>query len=169
MTRWTHYWTRPTVDDHRTRSRNPGSRTGVLDHTASNLFGPRMGKVESANAKVQPGDAVYCINYSQRESRVLGRLIVGGVVGQRAANTFMAPEPAWPARWHLLALAGSAMPMQFDTTVALDDVKRIEFVVSGGVAAPKLVNGWPDRQTFRGVREISANSAMLFDRALRIA
>jgi hypothetical protein len=100
---------------------------------------------------------------------VLGRLIVDRIVDQRTAAKELPYQP-WFADDHLMAVKTKRTAMRFDVTLPLSVVRKLEFVSKAGIVLPKLTAaGTPDRQTFRGVREITNSTAAIFDRALGLA
>ena len=167
MTNWMHYWSDPTVRFHEHAVAAGDCGYSKLDHTASNMFGKLAGGFDVNDAKVQPGDVVYCLTSARGKVRLLGKLIVGRVVNQRAADGALKPLCVFPAKWHLLARAGTATSLRFDLALSISDVKKIEFISNGNVVGPKFVDGFPDKQTFRSVRELTARSASLFDASLK--
>jgi len=132
----------------------------TLSHCASNSFLARG---------VSSGDRIYVISNHSGRFFVLGRLIVDRIVDQSTAEKLLPFDP-WLADDHALAVIGTEMVMQFDVTVPLPDVCRLEFIAKSGIVYPKLTaSGVPDRQTFRGVREVTDSTAALFDRVLGLA
>lgn len=149
---WTHYWQRSTFLEEQARP------LGLLEHAGSNLFRQRG---------VQADDTVFVISCFGGTFYVIGKIVVEHVVDRRAAAQALSYDP-WDAADHLLAKPGTASPPRFDRVVSMDKVRDLEFLSGGTVVYPKfLPSGLPDRQTFRGVREVSASTAKLLDQTLR--
>ena len=153
MTLWTHYWRTVTAKDSERWRREEGDST-PLRVASGNLFVQRG---------VAAGDTVYAITYSMTGLRVLGRMVVGEIVDRKTARKRLGREP-WDATQHLMPVDRGATPLRFDAVVPSRRLKDVEFVSDGVVRGPLLTgDGVPDRQTFRGVREITRTTANLFD------
>lgn len=98
---------------------------------------------------------------------LLGRIEVGAILGQEQAEATMG-EALWIAEEHVLARSGTENPMRFKREVPLEVAKRLRFMGGQGPAlAPQLDSeGVLDRQTMRGVRELTASSAAELDRMI---
>ena len=152
MNNWTHYWRQATVEDI-----DLMNLSDPLDHSASNMFLKRG---------VKQGDRVYVISCFDGDFYVVGRLIVDQVVDQRTAQRSLPYEP-WHAEDHILTRPGTRTPLRLNATVPMKDVRRLQFISQRGVGYPKFTpKGVPDPQTFRGVRQITDDTAKLFDRTL---
>ena len=151
MANWTHYWQKETMLD------PVGMASGPLDHTASSSFRDRG---------VSPGDRVYVISCYGGAFYVVGRLIVDRIVDQQTAARELPYDP-WEAADHILTEPSTRSPQRSDVTLPMVEVQKLEFISSSGLKYPKFAaNSLPDRQTFRGVREITDSTATTFDRAL---
>lgn len=154
MTRYfTHYWTNSTWNY--ARSEHP---TGLIDHTAGNLFAKRG---------TQVSDHVYMVTVIQGQLFVLGKLVIGeiGDVETIARQLGSAPDDLWVARDHILA--SYATPREFDCCVSGELTKQLRFQFGDTTKGLKFDS--PDRintQTLRGVRELSVESAHLLDSLL---
>jgi hypothetical protein len=154
MAYWTHYWTNKTVEE------NGG--LGTMGHTADNIFVKRG---------VRPEDVVYVVTNIQGTVHLIGRLVVDQVLDQWGAEQFFG-EPVWQATDHLIARKPLSK-CRNDVSVPHDKLSEIEFITADGTtdlkfdqrngADPRAV----DRQTLRGVREITASTAGLFDSLLK--
>lgn len=152
MANWTHYWQRSTMLDEAS-----SAVPAALKHSASNSFLARG---------VATGDRIYVISNHSGKFFLIGRLIVDRIVDQATATKYLGFD-LWDADDHALAVQGTEMTMRFDVTIPLAEVRRLEFVSKSGLSYPKLTgSGVPDRQTFRGVREVTDKTAVVFDRGL---
>jgi hypothetical protein len=106
MSFFTHYWTKRTWD---ATDRSSGQR---LNHAAGNLFRKR---------NVCAGDTVYAISAEDGQLRLIGRLRVGRILGQRAAERVM-QKTLWPARDHCIAEPGSATKIH--SNLVLRELRR---------------------------------------------
>ena len=151
MANWTHYWQKATLFDSMNLSLTK------LDHTASNIFRDRG---------VSPGDRVYVISCIGGKFYVLGRAVVDRIVDQNTAARNLPYRP-WEASDHILTKPATRTALTFNTTLPMSQVKDLEFISSRGLTYPKFTDkGLPDRQTFRGVREVTDSTAAIFDKAL---
>jgi hypothetical protein len=158
MAYWTHYWKNKTVFEREQQKRI----TDDLAHTADDVFVLRG---------VQLGDVVYIVTVLEGTMHVLGRLVVDDVLDQQRAEKFFG-EPVWPAADHLIAKP-PVSECRYDVSVPYGRLNEVEFITSKGTdvvkfdqrdgADPHAV----DRQALRGVREITASTAGLFDALLR--
>lgn len=142
---FTQYWTNETwkVEADRFEGR-------PLDHTASNEFVQRG---------VRPGARLYVVTNIRGRLLVAGRIGVGRIVGQREAQRAIGYK-VWDASDHILP--SSSTTFRFGRRVPVDVARRLRF---GTLAAPLVVdaNGRIDKQTLRGVRRITPESAALLD------
>ena len=158
VTYWTHYWKNQTVENR--EQREPG--TGGLGHTADNSFKKRG---------VKPGDSVYVVSVPEGKVQLIGLLVVDRILNQRQINSYFGEE-VWVAADHLVAREPVA-ECRFDVFVPVRDLGKINFITAKGLdgikfdqrvgANPKTV----DRQTLRGIRKITADTAALFESLLR--
>jgi hypothetical protein len=155
VTAWTHRWTREQVSSE--EQNLPAS--GLLDHTAGNTFCQRG---------VVAGDAVYIITFYEDDLRVIGRLTVDDVVDRRTAVRRLREKRLYRASDHVLASAGTATGYHFDAIVPRSKIGNIEFIKVDGKKSGVKYNrtGRVEQQTFRGVREITAATAKIFDGVL---
>lgn len=149
MAFWTHYWQRDTFLD------SEANQPMDLDHIASNLFRLRG---------VAPGDEVFVISCFGGKFFVVGRIVVDSIVDQSTAVRALGPS-LWVASDHILAKPGTVRRARFNRALPMDEVEKLQFISNAGVIYPKfLPSGLPDRQTFRGVRQISESSAAVLRR-----
>src|SRR5215471_5970457 len=130
-------------------------------HTASNLLRKRG---------VKPGDFIYGWSFNDGKLYIIGRMQVGRFVTQREADALYksAEDWAWEATDHVFAKPGTATPMTFNKVVPPNLVRKLSFLdPTGEVKSPKFIaNGKADPQTFRAVRELTPETAVLLDRLL---
>jgi hypothetical protein len=107
---------------------------------------------------------VFVITCIAGDFYVVGKIVVDRVVNETTAAKKLPYKP-WHASHHLLARPGAIMRTRFDVTVPMSEVRRLEFVSGAGTMSPKfLPTGLPDRQMFRGVRQLTDQSAGILGR-----
>lgn len=149
---FTHYWKNSTWKNAR-RVSAPGE---PLTHVADNKFVERG---------VEPGDFIYVVTVMDGELYLLGRLEVGKICDFDEAVSALGTEDLWEASDHVI-VSGST-PKHFDLVVPSDVTKRLEFVSGNSTTPLKFSSlGHLDRQTLRGVRELTPGSAAELDRLL---
>src|SRR5437667_2349855 len=150
---FTHYWANDTWDQNSHLEGKP------LRHTAGNLFHSRG---------VAVGDYVYVVTVMSGRLLLLGRIEVGAILGQDQAEAALGGV-LWDADDHIIAKAGSENPRRFRREVSIEVAKGLRFLGGEGPArTPQLdSNDSLDRQTMRGVRELTASSAALLDSLIR--
>lgn len=151
---FTHYWTSRTCAS----LKAGGSEGDLLDHTAGNNL-RRKG--------ISPGDAVYVVSLLRGQFVLVGKLEVDRVCDTHEAARIMGvhPEHMWDAEDQLLA--ASATAMTFDRMVPLDLTEQLRFLTSNGPQPPFFESpGHLDKQTIRGLREITPESAVMLDSLL---
>lgn len=134
MTDWLSYWLPDTFERERGR---------LLNHSASEQFG-----------KVQAGDTVWFVTIADGYLRLIGRLEVDKVVGQREAERILRTQDLWPARYHLIAKTGR--------------MTRASSLDISGIALELRFEGRVDRlkpdykgQSFQTMRRLTPASAMV--------
>jgi hypothetical protein len=148
---FTHYWLNQTWEQN--RKCTPDGE--LLNHIAGNLFQERG---------IQTGDIVYVVSVIKGLLYVCGKLIVEKICGTDEAADILGYD-LWSAKEHIIAAA--ATPMNFNLKVPLKLTRQLIFV-SGKVNKPlkfKAPN-YLDQQTLRGVRELTAESAVELDSLL---
>ena len=152
---FTHYWRNEVVSWHEREIAENRLPNG-LDHTAGNLFsGRRVGR----------GDLVYVVTVFGGRLRVLGRLEVDDLLGQSEAQR-RAGYALWEADDHIMARPGTVRPIRFDVELDATSAAGLRFVTAQGDVAPVMEGDLLDRQTLRGLRELTRESALVLDRAL---
>ena len=139
MTDWLSYWLPDTFERERGRP---------LNHAASEQFG-----------KVDTGDTVWFVTIRDGYLRLIGRLEVDKVVGQREAERILRTQDLWPARYHLIPKSGT--------------ISRATSIDISGIALELRFEGTVDRlktgykgQAFQSMRRLTPASAMLLRREL---
>lgn len=156
MRYFTYYWNREQF----LRSRDEFDKEGVTyqtDYTGGSGFTER---------KVAPGDVLYLLNWHEGELSLLGRMTVDRIVGRAEAAAELGD--VYDAAEHVLAKPGTATFEVFDAVISgenTEDLDAIGFLTSDGtIATPKRnADGAVEPQTFRNVREVTEDTAALFD------
>ena len=150
---FTHYW-----DEETCRWQEEDASGKPFQHTASNVFEKRG---------VEPGDFVYGWSFSGGKLFLIGRMKVDRFVSQREADALYKDVGgvAWKSRDHVITQSGAATPMHFNRIIPPSLISRLTFLgPTGQVNSPKY---FPNRkvnpQTFRGVRELTQQCALLLD------
>ncbi len=96
---------------------------------------------------------------------VMCRLEVGRVCGFEEAASILGTRDLWDAEDHIVA--ARTEPKRFDLAVPLETTRRLRFVSGKKTKELKFgPTGGLNRQTLRGVRELSPDSAAELDRLL---
>jgi hypothetical protein len=97
--------------------------------------------------------------------QLIGKILVDQVVDEDEAKRQLGPD-VWEAPDHLLARE-PVCRYRFDVFIPIGMLTQLEFVHNGGTLSLKFDReGNVDRQTLRGLREITASTAGLFDSLL---
>jgi hypothetical protein len=155
MSFWTQYWTPATVDREKAGIED-GDYDDKFDHTAGNMFRKRG---------VAAGDVVYVVSLIKGTIHIIGRMVVNKIVDQAEAERERGPD-LWEADDQILAKQPSSR-LRFDVVVPAERLNELEFVNKKGTL-PLAYNrhGGVDQQTLRGLRELTASTAGLFDSLL---
>ncbi|HPU39093.1 MAG TPA: hypothetical protein PLS63_05930 [Microthrixaceae bacterium] len=164
MRNFTFQWTRDQYDADLAELEETGS-TSVIDNT----FGSGFMALGVGN-----GDAIYVVNWHEGELSVLGRFVVDRVLDRVMARKEFGDD--FDGEELVVSQDGRVTYEVFDAVLngpELDDedddmIGLIEFVTEGGdIEAPaRAGDGSVDPEAFHGVREISADTATLFDELL---
>lgn len=163
MRNFTFQWTREQYDADLAELEETGS-TSVIDNTFGSGF-MALG--------VGSDDVVYVVNWHEGELSVLGRFTVDRVLDRVMARKEFGDD--FDGEELVVAQDGRVTYEVFDAVLngpELDDedddmIGLIEFVTEGGVEAPaRADDGSVDPQAFHGVREVSTDTAALFDELL---
>jgi hypothetical protein len=133
-----------------------------MGHTADNVFRQR---------RVRPGDVVYVVTNIGGTVHLISRLDVDQILDQREAERFFG-ERVWDAADHLIARKPLSR-CRYDVTIADDKLIEVEFITAKGTDVLKFDQrngaepGTVDRQSLRGVRQITESTAGLFDSLLK--
>ena len=115
--------------------------------------------------RVGPGDLLYVLNWFEGELRVLGRMVVDGVVDDAAARARLG-EVA-PAPEHVLEVGGTGTPIVLDAVLDEEELDELSFHTIDGASMPaRNAAGGVDPSSFDGVRELDGDTADFFDRLL---
>lgn len=134
-----------------------------LNHTACNQF---------RKHQVRHGDFVYVITVLKGALHLGGRIRVDRICTQREAARYLGtkPEDLWEADDHIVAPDKWGTFIRLNRRMPLRVTKRIQLILKKGICPPAFEStGVLDRQALRGVKEITRESAQLFDRAIGAA
>jgi len=111
---------------------------------------------------------VYAVTVSDGMLHVLGRLEVRQLCSAEEAAEALGTEDLWDADEHLVAKRGTATRTTTTCAVPSEIARKLRLVAVGGrKRAPRFSSrGKLDPQTFRGIRELTQNSAAILDDAL---
>ncbi|MBN1448337.1 MAG: DUF3883 domain-containing protein [Bacteroidetes bacterium] len=152
---FTHYWATETCNVFYEEGRSDEP----LVHTAGGRF---------SSAGIESGDIVYVVSVTKGRLFLIGRMEVLKTATTKEAAEFLGNDDLWEADEHLLAREGSSTACNYLNAVDPEVVKELRFVSSGNAPIPlKFVDEERlDRQTLRGVRELTAASAGMLDTLL---
>jgi HNH endonuclease/EVE domain len=140
---FTHYWQNKTFEDYQARGTEGEPFGGLLSN-------------EFVSKQMRAGDYLYGVTVLSGEMFVLGRMEV-----ERVELYPQSPQ------WQEHAIGRASTPRHFDNRVPSTIVEQLEFISGSGVARLKFDGpGKLDRQTLRGVRELTPNSATLLDQVI---
>ena len=138
---FTHYWSESSTFE----------EGAIFDHTAGNRFVP---------SGVTSGDRVFGISVRRGVPILVGRMIVSGSPVSFDEACELLPYPPWEADEHLIALEGSASLQLSTREIPIEILRELRFESASGVTALKFVSDTRlDRQTFRGFRRLTPESA----------
>ena len=131
-----------------------------LEQSDSNLFLERG---------VRVGDFLYIIAMVNARHHLLGRMEIGEIGPyERKATRLKGDAPISDYSDH--AVARIPTKFYFKTIIPIELILQVRFVLRTGITKPPVFTkeGKPDRQTFRGVRQLTIASARSFDRLLKL-
>lgn len=137
----------------------------VLDHTAGNQFSKRG---------VERGDFVYVVVVKNKQLYLIGRMKVDRICSEAEARQYIGTGRLWepdlwrspdgsPARDHLIAVPGTAIPMRDNLIVPTRIAEELTFITKQG---PKKL-GPVSAQKFQTLRKLTSGSAQALDRLLK--
>jgi hypothetical protein len=138
------YWKPETAD----RVKGAG---GPLRYAASGQFN-----------RLAAGDTVWAVTCRDGELRLLGRVVVGRVVGRAEAAAALDTEELWDADWYALAEPGTEQPVREVTIQHL--APDLRFVSPGETDRLALARGRVNAQQLQTMRELSEESGALLRR-----
>lgn len=151
---FTHYWANDTWRQYRASAADGE----LLDHAASNQFRDRG---------VAAGDYVYIVTVLHGALHLLTKLHVAAVCdAEQAADALATTADAlWDAADHVVA--DESAPIDFDRQAPETVVQSLRFQTPVGPKSLRFYKpGAIDRQTMRGVRELTPESASILDQLL---
>jgi hypothetical protein len=114
-----------------------------LNHTAGDQLG-----------RLSPGDVVWVVTIKTSHLYLLGRLAVGKLVGQRAAEKLLGTPDLWRARYHVIARPGTIDPV---TEIDLHGVARLLRFLGNVDRLPLPYSG----RSLQSLRTLAPESATL--------
>ncbi len=154
MNHFTHYWKNPTWE----KNREVNSKRALLTHLSGSQF---------KNRGIEVGDIGYVVTIKKGRLFLCGKLEVGSYcsLSEAAKITGLSPDKLWQAKEHLVA--SSATEMLWDLEVHITLTKQLEFIQGSTTNKLKFISeNLLDRQTLRGIRLLTVNSAKLIDSLL---
>jgi predicted HNH restriction endonuclease len=147
---WTVYWTIETADQ----------EIGTFfDHTGLSI-----------HDDVKVGDTLYAVTNALGTLFLLGKMVVSEIVDKKRASEILEYEPyeqSESAKLHAIALKGSGSRISEDYPLDSEMTAELLFIRKDGIRSPKFSSpGILDKQTLRGVSELTTESAKLFDEIL---
>ncbi len=151
---YTQYWSRDWLQ-------YKAKKDEFLDHTAGNQFFRKWGIIR--------GDIVYIVTVNKGYLYLISRIEVDKVCSQQEAEKIFGTSDLWEGKDHLIAKSGTEIPMRFDRQIPLGVTKRLRFLSpTGKVKSLKFISKTElDRQTLRGVRKLTSESAAELDKLLK--
>jgi hypothetical protein len=141
------YWTAATADANL-------SRGGMLTHAASEQF-----------SRVNPGDVVWIVTCRRRHLYLLVRIMVGEVTDQRGAEAALKSRELWKASFHVLAAAGTELPMMDLNISHLAAALRFDSPMRSDRL--NVHDGEVNAQQLQTMRRLTADTAELLEGVLR--
>jgi len=154
---FTHYWTNTTWDEMSAILEQYSD--GKLFRAGSNLFNPQ---------KIKKGDQVYIVTIKQGLLYLGGRIIVDHILPHNKAVNFQDwGYPLWEANYHIIMNKMSAGYFKHLNKISNEVTQDLRFRSTGGLRKLKYEDkGILDRQTLRGVRQLTKKSAERLDQFL---
>lgn len=127
--------------------------------SGSNRFGVR---------RVRRGDVIFVVSQSEGQLMLGGRLTVGKIVSRAQAVRTLKDDGLYDASDWAIALKGSGSPLRLHRRLAPDVSRQLMFVSEGNEPRPIAFTSRTklDRQSTRGVRELTPESAALLERII---
>jgi hypothetical protein len=157
MNYWSHYWKNKTVEDLASLIAE-GHADDLMNHLAGEMFRKRG---------VSSGDVIYAVTQAKGDIYLIGRLVVDVVTAQAQAEQLLGNTDLWEASEHVIARKPWT-PCRFDLQVPHDVLSEVKFVTPKGEVVGLKYNkyGTVDQQTLRTLRELTDQTAALFDSLL---
>lgn len=145
---FTTYW-----DNHSAKHTLENGRDEPLDHTAGNHLDPKT---------VRSGDVVYVVTVRDGTIRLIGRMVVDRIVGQREAERLL-KDRLYTARHHVIAAKGQSSQIR-DREIPGRIVRQLRFETAQGTTKVTFKDrGQVARQAMRKPRRLTAESASILD------
>jgi hypothetical protein len=118
---------------------------------------------------ISQGDVAYVISLSAGQLLLGGRMTVKGIISYDEAIQHFGHSNFWEAPEHLIGVEGSGSPLDLHRALEPAVTKRLRFAFKDGPRQLCFVSETElDNQATRGVKELTAESAALLDRALAV-
>lgn len=129
-----------------------------INHSAGNSFTKRG---------ISPGDVVYIISMIEGQLYLGGKMTVDQILGYDDAVDFFGHDNIYEADEHLIGVDDSGTPLHLQRRLTPALTKQLRFETKSGPKGPFFVSETRlDNQATRGIRELTAESAALFDRII---
>lgn len=148
---FTHYWSSKWFNDEAMEKEGE-----PMDHIAGEIFRKRG---------VEVGDIVYIVSLYKKNLHLLGRIFVDYICDQKEACKILGTDNLWEAKDHIICRYEDTLPIRFNRIIDIEVVRNLDlFNSKGEIVKPKFKSELViDQQTFRGIREITENSARILD------
>lgn len=93
MTHFLSYWKPESAE-------TAGAHDDLLEHSASDQY-----------KRVEPGDTVWIVTFSDGGLWLIGRIVVGQVTDQAGAERRFGTDDLWDAKYHIIAVKGTEIPV----------------------------------------------------------
>jgi hypothetical protein len=147
---FTHYW--------QNSAKEFNKRGRPLDYALGSMFISRG---------VRLGDVIFVVTVENGILHLIGRMVVGGIVDRIFAVRLRGRDDLWDSPECVIARKRTASPMRFDRVLPIRWVKRLRFKGSRGTVALLMRQEKLDRQTLRGVRELTKKSAEILEGVIK--
>ena len=158
MKRNTRYFAQLWVRDTYEREKLREGSDRVMNHTGGSKF---------RKLDVRPGDFTYVWSLIKHAVYVIGRMQIGRFGSQEDADRFV-KGGAWEASEHVFGRRGTETPLRFDLTIPSKSINQMSFLNAKGEQTDLKYNsaGRMEPQCFRGLRELTPQTARLLDSLL---
>jgi hypothetical protein len=118
---------------------------------------------------VSPGDAAYIVSLSDGQLLLGGKMTVKQILSRREMMKLRGSADIYEADEYLTGIEGSGTPLNLHRRLSPAVTKLLRFETKAGQKGPCFASdGRLDNQATRGVRELTPESAALFDRIIEM-